>query len=72
MYATVDEDDYDAEHDDAKPTKTRRTIAPLRMRGGETSVVETVTEEDTKEGFDQQPQPKQTHNPLIPTTTTKI
>ena len=56
MYATVDEDDYDADDDDdAKSTNTRGTIAPLRMRGGGTPVVETVTDEDTEEGFDDQP-----------------
>ena len=39
-YATVDEDAYDADHnDDAESTKTRGTIAPLRMRGGGTPVV---------------------------------
>ena len=73
-YATVDEDDYDADHDnDAVSTKTRGTIAPLRMRGGGTPVVETVIEEDTEEGLkdQEQPQPQPTQNPLIPTTTKK-
>ena len=70
MY-TVDKDEYDADHDDAASTTTRETITPLRMRRGGTPLVETVTDEDTEEGFDKQPQPQPTQNSLIPTTTTK-
>ena len=66
-YETVDEDDYDADHDDDV-----KSIAPLRMRGGGTPVVEAATDEDTEEGFDKQPQSQPTQNPLIPTTTKKI
>ena len=46
-YDTVDEDDYDADHDD-----DAESIAPLRMRGGGTPVVETVPDDDTEEGVD--------------------
>ena len=69
---TVDEYEYDADHDDDASTTTRETITPLRMRGGGTPVVETVTDEDTEEGFDKQPQPQPTQNPLVPTTTKKL
>ena len=63
----MDENDYDTDHDNDVDS-----IAPLRMRGGGTPVVETVTDDDTEEGVDDQPQSQPTQNPLKPTTTNKI
>ena len=58
MNATVDEDDYDADHDDdAVSTQERITTAPLQMQGGGIPVAETVIEEDMEEGLDDLEQP---------------
>ena len=64
---TLDEDECDTDQDD-----DAESIAPLRMRGGGTPVVETVTDDNTEAGDDDQPQSQLTQNPLIPTTRTKI
>ena len=59
----MDKDDYDADRDDDDmSTRARGKTAPLRMRGGEIPVVETVTEEDIEEGIEEVEQPQPTQN----------
>ena len=68
MYASVDEDGYDADRDDDDmSTRATGTTTTLRMRGGRIPVVETVTDEDTEEGIEELEQPQLTQKPIIPT-----
>ena len=74
MYDNVDEDDYDANHDEDISRPTLGKIRPIRIQGGGPPIVETVTEEETEEGVEEVEHPTipPTHNSQIPTTATKI
>ena len=74
LYEVEDNDNYDADHEEDIVLSKLGTIEPIQLRGGETVIVETVTEEETKEGIEEleQPPSQTIHTSHIPTTTKKI
>ena len=74
MYDRVEDNDYDANHEDDISQPKMGMLDPIRLRGGGSPIVETVTEEETQEGIEEvePPPPPPIHHLQIPTTTKKI
>ena len=73
MHDRVDDNDYDANHKDDISQPKMRMLAPIQLRDGGSSILETVTEDETQEEIEEVKPPTQQplHHSQIQTTTKK-